>query len=223
MNSVVINPEELAKVFSLEGEYKSYYVIEHGHINDTFVLEFENPKKEKSFYLIQMINVNVFKNPDELMSNIIGVTDFLRNKIAACGGDTNRETLTVYPTKDGKLYYRDNAGCYWRCYNFITNAYTCDTMDSPEVFYNAGKAFGKFQMLLDDYPIDTLYDTIPNFHNTVSRFAAFREAVENNLSGRLETARKEIDFVFAREKDAGILLDLLDKGELPLRVTHNDT
>ncbi|NMP37891.1 MAG: phosphotransferase [Clostridiales bacterium] len=223
MNTQKFCPEELATAFSLNGKYQSCYTIEHGHINDTFVLEFENERAEKEFFLIQVINVNVFKNPDELMSNIIGVTDFLRKKIADANGDTNRETLTVYPSKDGKPYYLDSTGRYWRCYNFITDAYTCDTMDSPEVFYNAGKAFGKFQMLLDDYPIETLFDTIPNFHNTVSRFAAFKKAVEDNLSGRLDSAREEVDFVLAREKDAGILLDLLGKGELPLRVTHNDT
>ena len=209
--------------YNFEGEYIGSYPVNNGHINDTFVLEFEDKLGKIHSFLLQKINVNVFKQPEQLMSNILGVTSFLRDKIEAAGGDTLRECLTVIHTKDGKSFTHSPKLGYWRCYNYITDSYAVDTITSPEVFFNAAKAFGKFQNLLADYPIDTLYDTIPNFHNTASRYKDFICAVEQNLSGRLDTALKEVEFVKARESDTGVLVELLNKGKLPLRVTHNDT
>lgn len=217
------NIEEIIQNFYLQGEYIGFYVISEGHINNTFVLEFKDDNESIVYYLLQRINTNVFKNPDELMENIVSVTNFLRNKIVENSGDPERESLYVIFTKDDKPYFCDSEGRHWRCYNFIRDSYTCECIDDPTVFYNAAKAFGKFQCMLADFPIDTLHETIPNFHNTVSRFNDFLKAVENNLSGRADTAAKEIEFAMQREADAGVLLDLLDKGMIPLRVTHNDT
>ena len=217
------NIAELCDNFKFDGEYIGNYSLNHGHIHNTSVLEFEDRFGKIHSYLVQEINTSVFKNPDELMENIVGVTDYLRKIIEKNGGDPERETLIVSFTKDGKPYYRDANGACWRCYNFIADAYTCQSISSPKEFYNAAKAFGKFQCMLADYPIDTLHDTIPNFHNTVSRFDALKTAIERNAAGRAGEVEKEIEFALAREADAHVLVDLLAKGKLPLRVTHNDT
>ena len=215
--------KRIIRSYDFHGEYIGSYPINNGHINDTFVLEFEDRLGKIHSYLLQKINVNVFKQPDQLMSNILGVTGFLYAKTAAAGGDTERECLTVIHTRDDKPYtYSPELG-YWRCYNYITDSYSVDIITSPEVFFNAARAFGRFQNLLADYPIDTLYETIPNFHNTVSRYTDFITAVEQNLSGRLGNALSEVEFVKARKDDTGVLVELLNKGKLPLRVTHNDT
>lgn len=214
---------KISSRFSFKGEKIGDYIIDNGHINDTFVVEYEQKDGTVLSYLLQRINVNVFKNPQELMSNILGVTDFLRDKIEKSGGDTSRECLTVIPTLDGKSYAFFEDYGYWRAYNFITDSYTANIIGSPEVFYNAARAFGRFQNMLAEYPIDTLFETIPNFHNTVSRFADFEKAVSDNLSGRLDSARAEADFILSRKEYSGKLLRLLEKGRLPLRVTHNDT
>lgn len=214
--------EEIIEKFNLSGEYVGYRTSNDGHINNTFVLSF-NQDKDKKSYLIQLINTNVFKNPDELMENIMGVTDYLRNIIIANGGDCERECLKVFMTVDGKPYFKDEKGNCWRCYNFITDAHACSTIDKPQTFFNAAKAFGTFQCLLADYPSETLHETIPNFHNTRSRFADFKKAVDDDLKGRAAGVQDEINFVLERECDTGILVDMLERGELPLRVTHNDT
>lgn len=209
--------------FPFKGEFVGFRPVDSGHINDTFVVDFKDNSGKKDSFLLQKINVNVFKNPVQLMENILGVTDFLKKKISECGGDTDRECLTVIKTNDQKpFFYSDELG-YWRCYNYISDSYAIDSISSPEVFMNAAKAFGKFQNILADYPIDTLYETIPNFHNTRSRYADFIKAVEQNLSGRLNTCLPELEFAKAREEDASVLVNLLEKGKLPLRVTHNDT
>lgn len=215
--------EEIIKNFNIDGEYIGYYLSNDGHINNTFVLEFDDGLGKIKSYLLQLINTNVFKNPDELMENIVGVTEYLRKIVVDNGGDPERECLNVYFTSDGKPYYRDADGNCWRCYNFITGAHSCHSIDDPETFANAARAFGKFQCLLADYPSETLHETIPNFHNTLSRFADFEKAVSDNIAGRADSVRDEIDFVLARRNDAGVLVKLLEKGKLPLRVTHNDT
>ncbi len=219
----LLDPLFIQQSFALPGECGTVQALNNGHINTTYHLCFNEADGTREEYVVQKINTNVFKDPDALMQNIVGVTTHLQKKIAARGGDVRRETLNFLPAAGGKYYVRDDAGDCWRCYRHVGGVYTCNTIDSETVFYNAGEAFGAFQNELADYPGETLAETIPNFHNTVSRFADFERAVEEDVAGRAASAKEEIAFYRAREKDAHVLLDLLGKGELPVRVTHNDT
>ncbi|MBR5562132.1 MAG: aminoglycoside phosphotransferase family protein [Clostridia bacterium] len=219
----VKNINELLSVFSFSGEFEKFSQLHDGHINNTFRFDFREADGSVNRYLVQEVNTYVFKDYDGLMKNVMGVTAFMQKKVAENGGDVKRECLTVIPTTEGKPYYLDGEGRCWRCYNFIYDTHSCQFVDCAETFYKAAKAFGKFQNMLADYPIDSLSETIPNFHNTVSRFADFKKAVADNLSGRADQVKEEIDFVLAREKDCSVLLDLVAEGKLPLRVTHNDT
>ncbi len=214
---------EIIDAFPKFGKYIGYKPVTDGHINDTYIVEYETEENSVSCYLLQRINVNVFKKPVELMENVCGVTSFLREKIKNNGGDPERETLTVYSAKDGKNYYMASDGGCWRLYNYVENTFTINELTNAEDFRNAALSFGNFQNLLADYPIDTLYDTIPNFHNTPSRFEDFKTAVETNASGRKDNALPEIEFAFAREKDCSVITDLLGTEKVPVRVTHNDT
>lgn len=211
--------EFIADSFNLGGSYIGYKVKNDGHINSTYVISFEDSEGCSKKYTLQKINTYVFKDPDKLMSNIVGVTSHIKNKL----DDYERRTLNFLPAKDGKYYVVDPNGDCWRCYDYIDNAYTCNIIDSAEVFYNAGKSFGNFQKLLSDYPIDKLFETIPKFHDTYSRFNDFLKAVERDASGRASSVKDEIQFVLDREADTKVLLAELEKNELPLRVTHNDT
>ena len=217
-----VNIDALREQFDFEGDYIGYFPLDGGHIHNTYVLEFENKFGQINSYLVQRVNTHVFKDPDALMENIIGVTEYLQKIIEKNNGDPHRETLMVSYTKDGKPYYRDENGGCWRSYNFIKDTYTVQDI-TPPAFFNAAKAFGRFQKLLADYPIETLHETIPNFHNTVSRFEALEEAIKRDAAGRAASVQEEIAFARAREKDCHVLVDLLAKGKLPLRVTHNDT
>lgn len=215
--------EKVAMQFAMEGELKELSVFGNGHINDTLRATCELADGRTKRYIVQRMNDGIFKNPDELMENVMNVTSFLRKKIIAAGGDPDRETLNVIPTKDGKNYLTDENGDFWRCYIFIEDATSFDQVEKPEDFYNSAVAFGNFQRLLADYPAATLHETIKNFHNTVSRFADFKKAVEEDVAGRAKDVQKEIQFVLDREADCHVICDALAKGELPLRVTHNDT
>ena len=157
------------------------------------------------------------------MENIRGITEHMRKKIIAAGGDPLRETLNIVPTVEDKAFYICEDGNYWRAYIYIEGAKAYELPENAQQFYNVGKAFGKFQRLLSDYPAEKLYETIPNFHHTKLRFDALVKAVEEDVMNRAKDVKEEIEFAFARADDTPILVNLLEKGELPLRVTHNDT
>ena len=215
--------EEAIAHFQYEGVLASEGPYGSGHINDTFLLTFDVEGEGKRNVILQRMNNEVFSDPEGLMENIVGVTSYLRKKIIDDGGDPDRETLNVIPTVDGKDYYVDEAGDYWRSYKFITDATSYDKVEKPEHFYQSAVAFGHFQCMLADYPAETLHETIVGFHDTKARFATFKKVVEEDVMGWAASVQKEIQFVLEHEDVANYFSDLLAKGEIPLRVTHNDT
>lgn len=215
---------EIVKVcrhFGIKGEPLSQSVFTDGHINSTLLLEFSEDNETKK-YLVQGINTHVFKNPEELMENIVNVTTYLRGKIEENGGNPDRETLTFLKNENGKYYHFEADKC-WRIYNFIDNSHTCNKIESKKHFENAGRSFGNFQKYLTDYPMHTLHETIKDFHNTPKRFDNLEAAVKNNAAGRADSVKDDIAFAMERRNEAGKLLSLYSKGLIPLRVTHNDT
>ena len=184
----------------------------HGHINQTYLLTAKSGER----YILQKISSRAFKDVPALMENIAAISLHLQNKGI-------RPTLTPICTVDEGYYYEDAAGDYWRLYEYIENSICLQKAESKEDFYQSARAFGAFAQSLGDFPAKTLNETIPNFHNTPDRFRLFREALEADVMGRAASVQKEIDFVLAHEKEAGLLVDMLARGELPLRVTHNDT
>lgn len=188
-----------------------------GNINHTYRVHIGD-----RYYILQNININVFRDPAALMNNIIGICEHLRKKLPA-DADPYRETMNFIDTLDGKHYLIDDAGNYWRMYLYI-NAVSYQSITKPGLFCNAGKAFGHFQSLLADYPAESLAETIPNFHHTPSRFSNFVSSVNNcALHSRLDESKELIDFLLARESLSHIATDAIASGKMPLRVTHNDT
>ena len=209
--------------FSFSGEFVDCKPFGDGHINNTFIATY-NDKGEERKYVLQKINTNVFKYVDRLMENIFSVTSYLQKEIRKTGGDEQRETLGFLKTVDGRQYYKDAGGNCYRVYTFVANSVSYNSVDNAELFKQSGIAFGRFQRLLADFPADTLYETLPEFHNTKYRYDnEFLPAVSNDLSGRKNTCQNEIEFVTEREKYCARLVDMIASGELPLRVTHNDT
>lgn len=203
--------------FKTSGILKSCEPYGNGHINDTYSAAYKTDNGEKR-YILQAVNTDVFKEPDKLMSNIEKVTAFLREK--GCG---ERETLSLVKTRDDKAYYTDSDNNCWRMYDFIENSICLELPESNEDFYQCAVAFGRFQKFLDDFPVNELYETIPDFHNTPKRFADFIAAVERDALGRAKNVQDEIEFIKARSSFYSVLIDSERQGILPLRVSHNDT
>ena len=191
-----------------------------GHINDTFVVWRADHSKR---FILQRINTDTFTDPVGLMENICGVTRHLRAKILAEGGDPARETLNVIPTLSGSTCYLDADGAAWRAYDFVEDTICLQQVGSETDFRTVAETLGKFQNQLEDYPASTLHETIARFHDTPNRYANFEKALAADALGRAKNIAPEIEFIHAREQDCHVLLDQLAAGEIPLRVTHNDT
>lgn len=216
------NIKNVIEQFDFSGDLIECCPFGNGHINDTYRLTFALDGGTKR-YILQKMNKKVFTKPVELMENVMGVTGWLRQKIRDNNGDPDRETLNIIFNKKGKPYCMDLEGEYWRTYLFIDGATCYESVQKDDDFYQSAIAFGNFQRLLADYPAHMLHETIPNFHNTTDRFAKFKAALEADVCGRAAAVQEEIQFVLEREALAKDLMNRLKKGELPLRVTHNDT
>ncbi len=191
-----------------------------GHVNDTFLVT--EPESGKRF-VVQRISPTAFKRPDQVMENVIGITEYLGKEIERNGGDRTREALRFLRPKTGGFYYADRDGGPWRAYPYVERTVSYQAAETPELFAASGRAFGRFQRLLRDYPAQTLHETIPRFHDTEDRLAKLKAAVAEDPLGRAAECRREIDFMLAREADCSVALRALREGLLPLRVTHNDT
>ena len=214
---------EIINRFEFSGSLVECRVFGSGHINTTYLLTFDDCGKTNK-YILQQVNPNVFKNIDSLMDNIFKVTSYLRNEIRSCGGDENREALHYIKTRDGKNYYIAEDGSYFRSYVFVENSVTYNSVDNPDLFKASGVAFGRFQRLLSAFPAESLFETIPDFHNTEKRFQTeFLPALAADVSGRAASCENEIEFVKARHNYCSRLVDLQAQGKIPTRVTHNDT
>ena len=194
-----------------------------GHINDTFVVHTQPGEDPCRRFILQRISSAAFKHPDEVMANIVGVTSFLGEKIKEAGGNPARETMSVWATKSGENFHTDSEGSAWRVYPFVEDTICLQKAETPELFAASARAFGKFQRMLKDYPADTLYETIPKFHDTEDRLAKLKAAVAADVMGRVKEVGPELKFVQEREADCSVTLSALRDGRLPLRVTHNDT
>ena len=214
--------QEAIRGFDIDGTFLECTPCGNGHINDTFMMSFDR-NGETHRYSLQHMNRSVFRDPVSLMNNILHVTDYLKEQIRAQGGDPQRETLDFVCAKSGEPYFIDSFGEYWRAYHFVEDAYALEEVKDPQDFYQSAVAFGNFQRMLADFPADTLTETIAGFHDTKARFAAFEKAVEEDVCGRAAGVQQEIRFIKDRYDVACVLGDLLEAGELPLRVTHNDT
>jgi Ser/Thr protein kinase RdoA (MazF antagonist) len=214
--------EIISGKFMIEGEIISIVPYGNGHINDTNLVTTRVNGGEKK-YVLQRINKNVFKAPDLLMKNFASVTKYLAEEIKAAGGDPMRETLCIIPTHDGADYFISPDGDYWRMLVYVDDSVCYDRIEKKEQFYDSAVAFGNFQYMLRDYPADTLYETIANFHNTEDRYRQLMEAVECDPFGRLAEVKAEVDFAKARCDFASTFEREHAAGRLPLRVTHNDT
>lgn len=189
-----------------------------GHINETYLVTLPDNK-----YILQKLNTYVFKHPEDVMDNLMQISAFLRERVAARGGDVHRELINVVCTKDGRHSVVTEDGSFWRVTEFIDHTKTYDVIETPEMFEECAVAFGTFQNELANFPAATLKETIPDFHNTPDRYRQFEEAVAEDKAGRLSSVAEEIAFVQAHRPVCNKLMNLLHAGDLPLRVTHNDT
>lgn len=215
-NKNINTAEALSAYFNTKPTYCEPYG--NGHINDTFLVVADKR------YIMQRMNTRIFTKPAELMENVLGVTEHIRNKATKLGrADVERASLVVVPTLTGDNYFVGSEGDHWRLYEFTENTVTQEVVENKQDFYNCAVAFGQFQRMLADYPAEKLHETIVNFHNTPWRYDNLIKAVEADKMGRLAEVMPEVEFAKNRKDFACTLENAHKNGTLPLRVTHNDT
>lgn len=205
--------KSIAEIFLPEGSVSQLTAFGSGHINETYLVQ----STDGQHYILQKINQYVFKNPVAVMENCVAVTRFLSQK-----DPDPRHVVHFLTTHDGIYYHVDEHGEYWRMYDYL-EGFCLDMPESHEDLYQSALAFGRFQTLLADFPAHTLHETIPHFHDTPQRYAQLRASVEADPAGRLAACQDTVDQVLSHEDIASVLQRALEKGQLPLRVTHNDT
>lgn len=213
----------IGREFGLAGDLIENNPYGNGHINDTYLTRWKS-RGEVTPWIVQRINHKIFKDPPSVMENISRISNHIRKKMETAGvQDIDRRVLTCMPASDGKYYFLDKDGNYWRIYAFIGKATSHDICTGPQLAYEAAYAFGSFQALLADFPAASLHETIPWFHHTPRRFAALEKAFNLDSANRAATSKPAIEFALARKSMTGVVSDLLEKGVIRPNVTHNDT
>ncbi len=214
--------QQVGKAFHLPGPFFSYEEILNGNVNRTYKVNYISDDGTGMAvikpYLVQKINSYAFHNPDELMSNIDRVTEFIRTK------RPDKTCMHFHHTDvtGERKTYLEEGDSFWRIYKYIA-AETVNKCDDPLIVRRAGKAFGDFQMVLSDFDVSQLFYTIPDFHDTRKRYEKLIADANADPCGRVAEARAELDYLFSVQQQACRLTDLYNEGKLPLRVTHNDT
>ncbi len=214
--------EQVVQQFQIDGQVTNISPFGAGHINDTYCVVSDQAGRQVR-YVLQRINHAIFKNPVEVMDNIRRVTTHIHQKLKNQSSELAERQVVVIDTQDGAGCYTDAQGNFWRMYNMIENAVTFDRLETPELAYEAALMFGWFQRMLTNLPGQPLFETIPDFHNTPKRYQAFLKVLEQDPCGRAKEVTAEIDFVLENAEICDVLLDQVAKGEIPIRITHNDT
>ncbi len=208
--------QAIGQKFRLQGELYSYDAITMGNINSTYKVTYINNDGSLKSYLFQKVNTHVFKSPVEIMENIERVTSFIRRKYPS------QTTLHYHHTDEGLNYFICNDDAFWRVINYVDSV-TFNSSDDLHIIEATGKAFGQFQVQLSDFDGATLYETIPDFHNTKKRLDTLFSHVDEDPCGRVEDVKKEIEYIRSVSAAASELSILYSEGKFPKRVTHNDT
>ncbi len=217
------NLRKISSHFQIYGDFTEAIDYGTGHINDTYLSTFQSGSS-LTHYIHQRINQSVFTDPPSLMENIDRVTRHIRAKLKAAGEiDRDRRCLTLIPTIENASFHLDEDGNHWRTYIFIENARTYDVIETTKQAAEAASSFGEFQKCLVDLEGPDLHETIPNFHNSPKRLEAFQETLRKDVKNRAVTAKPEIAFIEQKADFVNRLLALHSKGEIPYRITHNDT
>lgn len=205
--------KQILSNFSIQGAPDSVAPYGNGHINETYRVDCEGGNA----YILQKINTSIFRRPDLLMQNIRLVTDHLAKRCSS-----RREVLTLVPTVSGETYAALPSGC-WRVYEFVKDSACLERAETPAQFAESATAFGRFFNQLANFDATLLTETIPHFHDTPARFRALQKAIAEDTAGRVKTAGPEIEAALSHAAFVPTFAALQAAGELPLRVTHNDT
>ncbi|QXP66403.1 phosphotransferase [Polaribacter sp. AHE13PA] len=206
--------------FDHQFNYKSHSELNSGHINDTFLIKTDG----NTNYILQRINQIVFKDVPGLVNNKVLTSNHIRSKYPNASDEVlNKTVLSFIKEKNSNSYYHKEGVNFWNVMIFIDNSVTHEIVKDKEIAYEGGKLLGDFLNLTSDFDSSQLIDVIPNFHNIPFRFKQYASSIQSASKIRLTKAADYIQIVTDLKEEMHILQNLKDAGEIPIRVTHNDT
>jgi len=209
--------------FVVAGDFLLGEQITTGHINSTYRATYRQADGSCQRYVIQAVNSHVFKDPRAVMANVERVTNHINTWRRGLPDEAGGQALRLVSARAGGAWFEDAQGVVWRCYNHIEGCVTYDVVATPGQAYQAARAFGSFQQMVSDLDPASLIETIPDFHHTPKRLAKLLDVAATDRLGRLAAVREEFEFILRREAITGCLLELASAGQIPRRITHNDT
>lgn len=210
--------------FAVSGEFLYGEELRNGHINTTYRACYKTEDGHEERYILQRINDYVFKDPAQVMKNVEKVTRHITWKLLRRRRDAAGQTLTLFPARGGRNYINlPEEGGMWRCYNNIEDTHTYDVVENTRQAYQAGYAFGSFQDLISDMNPEDIKESIPDFHNTPRRYRQLLESAARDEHGRVSDCAGELALLASWADRYGKLVDMQAAGDLPTRITHNDT
>lgn len=211
---------KIASQFQIDGTIDRVEPMGEGFINDTFIIYTQ--ESSTSNYLLQRKNKRIFTNVPAMMENIQKVCSHIRKKVIEKNGDPDREAMTIVPATDGKLYYQDEEDEFWAVCVFIADTIAYQSAKTPELAYQGGKGIGMFQAMVSDLK-EPLTDILPGFHNIRYRFNQWDAVLAKDPARRKARLANEIEWIESRREEMLNFWKLVENGEIPTRVTHNDT
>ena len=219
--------ERIARIgdqFAVSGDFLYGEELRNGHINTTYRACYRTEDGHEDRYILQRINEYVFKDPAQVMRNVEKVTRHITWKLLRRRRDAAGQTLNLFPARGGRNYIvLPEEGGMWRCYNNIEGTHTYDVVENTRQAYQAGFAFGSFQDLICDMNPEDIRESIPDFHNTPKRYADLLKSAEADVMGRAANCRAELELLAGWANRYSRITDMLATGEIPTRITHNDT
>ncbi len=219
--------ERIARIgdqFAVSGDFLYGEELRNGHINTTYRACYRSEDGQEDRYILQRINDYVFKDPAQVMRNVEKVTRHITWKLLRRRRDAAGQTLNLFPARGGRNYIiLPEEGGMWRCYNNIEGTHTYDVVENTRQAYQAGFAFGSFQDLICDMNPEDIRESIPDFHNTPKRYADLLKSVEADVMGRAANCQAELELLKSWENRYSRIVDMMATGEIPTRITHNDT
>jgi len=215
-----MNLVTIASKFQLTGSIDRVEALGEGFINDTYIIYTKD--QSSASYLLQRKNKRIFTNVPAMMENIQKVCKHVKKKVIARNGDPMREAMTIVPALDGKLYFQDEEGEYWAACVFINDTIAMNSEITPALAFQGGKGIGMFQSMVSDLN-EPLTDILPGFHNIRFRFNQWDAVLAKDPVGRKAKLTEEISWVENRRAEMLEFWKLVESGEIPTRVTHNDT
>lgn len=204
-------PQSIIESFLPEVRQCEISPLGNGLIHSTYLVTGEGAP-----HVFQELNDTVFKDPHQVMLNILRVQKALSRY--------PDPVLTFLARADGEGYLSKakSSGRYWRCCQHIADTETHDIAPTPSHLKAAAEAFARFGQRLSSLDSSEFHPTIPNFHNTPHRYQAFLKAwQEAKPERRSQTEYEALKKLALSFKKLG-LHGLID-GEVAQGITHNDT